>query len=305
MKLNFSFLTLGFLAAAFFLGSSASGQKKTPPKIQSAEKPAIFAVFNDGKWIDPIGIVDENELKPPGEDEQGLKAFGSRYYKPKSVYSLIFGGGVEGSVTVKSSNIGSECGGPSAEVTLTSAKVKPAGLVWALASNVKVKADATSYRRRPTPVERTEIEKLVREEFKKNGASAAAMKVLHFHNLTAVDVEGDDVPDFVGSYWIAPTTKERRLLFFIAEQKGTDGIKIVHADHSVVTQDDIMSGDFKDLEEGRGAELLVDLLDYNGDGVREIFTVGQAFEGNNYYAYKREKGKWTKVFETYNYRCAY
>ena len=43
----------------------------------------------------------------------------------------------------------------------------------------------------------------------------------------------------------------------------------------------------------------------NDDGVKEIFTIGQAFEGNNYYVYKRTGEKWAKVFETYRYHCAF
>jgi hypothetical protein len=77
------------------------------------------------------------------------------------------------------------------------------------------------------------------------------------------------------------------------------------ADHSVVGPDDVMSGDVKDLDTGVGHELLLDVLDFDNDGVREIFTIGQAFEGNNYYVYKRVDGKWSKVYETYDYRCAY
>ena len=66
-----------------------------------------------------------------------------------------------------------------------------------------------------------------------------------------------------------------------------------------------MTNDLKDLDGGRGSELLLDVLDADGDGVKEVFTIGQAFEGNNYYVYKRAAGKWTKVFEAYRYRCAF
>ncbi|HKP69820.1 MAG TPA: hypothetical protein VJV05_11100 [Pyrinomonadaceae bacterium] len=304
MKTSLFRITLWSLAAAFFVIATVNAQKE-PPKIGTASKPVIFVVLNDGKWIEPIGLVDDDELKVVSDDEAEAKVFGNRYYKPKVSYPLIFGGALDGSVTVVKSNIGTECGGASADVTLKAAKAKPLGLVMALASDLKLKPDTTSYRRRPTPAEKAAVEKLVRAEFTKNGATAAALKALRFFNLTALDFESDDMADFVGSYWIAPTAKERRLLFFIAEQKGSDGIKIVHSEHSIVTPDDMMSGDLKDLEGGRGAELLVDVLDYDGDGVREIFTIGQAFEGNNYYAYKRTNGKWTKVFETYNYRCAF
>jgi len=301
MKLTFYGMTLGFLAAAFFVPGAVNAQKKAVTVT-----PVIFVVWNDGKWIDPIAVVSNGKLAAAPEDDTQLKVFGTRYYKPRSSYPLIFGGAADGSVTVVKSNIGSECGGPSADVTLKSTKVKPVGLVMALASNVKLKPEVSGYRRRPTSDERTEIEKLVRGQFTKNGASAESVKVLRFQNFTAVDFEADGSPDFIGSYWIAPTTTERRLLFFIAEQKAPGDIKIAYSEHSVITPDDIMSGgELKDLEDGRGAELLIDLLDYDNDGVREIFTIGQAYEGNNYYAYKRENGKWTRVFETYNYRCAF
>ena len=152
--------------------------------------------------------------------------------------------------------------------------------------------------------ERADIEKLVRDEFAKKGASAVATKTLRYHNLTAVDVDNDGVAEFLGSYWIAPTADERRLLFFITNGSGTD-MKFAYSEHSVVTPDQVMTSDLKDLDDGRGSELLLDVLDYDGDGVDEIFTIGQAFEGNNYYAYRRDGGKWIKVHESYVYRCAF
>jgi hypothetical protein len=300
MKLLHFGMTLGFFAAAFFVAVPVEAQKSSV-----AIKSVIFIIWNEGKWIDPIAVVNNGNLAAVTDEENELKGFGARYYKPKTTYPVIFGGAADGSVTVIKSNIGSECGGPSADVTLRSKIFKPSSLVFALASNAKLTADVAGYRRRPTPVERVGIETLVRKEFVKDGASAAAVKTLHFHNLTAVDVENDGVADFVGSYWISQTASERRLLFFIAEQKGADGIKFVYSEHRLVKPEDIMSQDLRDLEEGRGAELLIDLIDYDNDGVREIFTISQAFEGNNYYAYKRNAGKWTRVLETYNYRCAY
>ena len=123
--------------------------------------------------------------------------------------------------------------------------------------------------------------------------------------MTAVDIDGDGVAEFVGSYWIAPKTDERRLLFFITDRSESGTLSFTHADHSVVTPEDVMTSDLKDLDDGRGAELLLDVLDYDADGVKEIFTIGQAFEGNNYYVYRMEAGKWNQVHETYVYRCAF
>ena len=151
----------------------------------------------------------------------------------------------------------------------------------------------------------TEIEILVRKEFKKNGAGDAAVKTLRFHNFTALDFDSDGTPEFVGSYWIAPTPAERRRLFFIAEGAPGGSIALTHSEHDVITPEDVMTNDLKDLDGGRGSELLLDVLDADGDGVKEIFTIGQAFEGNNYYVYKRTAGKWAKAFEVYRYRCAF
>lgn len=299
MQRNIFRLTLWLCAAAFFLTGSATAQRK-PAARPVPPRPVIFAVVNDGKWIEPIATVDAGKIASAVDESEDLTVFARNYYKPKSFYALIFGGANEGLATVAKSNIGSECGGSSADVTVRAPKAKLVAPVFALATNVKVKPDAKSYRRRPTPAERAEIEKLVRAEFTKNGASSAATKVLRYHNLTAVDLDNDGGVEFVGSYWIAPTKDERRLLFFVAEDRG-----LAYSAHSVVTPEEVMTSDLKDVDAGRGAELLLDVLDYDGDGVKEIFTILQAFEGNNYYVYKRDGAKWTKVHETYVYRCAF
>lgn len=300
MKASITRITLWLFAAAFLLTGFAVGQRKPAPP-----KPIIFAVVNDGKWIEPIGVVDEGKITAVTDESEDMKAFGRNYYKPKTFYALIFGGANEGLATVVKSNIGSECGGGSADVTVKSAKAKLVSPVFALATNLKLKPGTTSYRRRPTPQERAAIEGSVRAEFIKNGASAEDAKTLRYHNLIAVDVDGDRDPEFVGSYWIAPKPDERRLLFFVFKFVPDNAKVLISLDHSVVTTDDVMSGDLKDVDKGYGAELLLDVLDYDGDGVKELFTIGQAFEGNNYYVYKRDGVKWVKVHETYVYRCAF
>jgi hypothetical protein len=293
------------IVAAFLFFVSAFAQKPAP-KPKSSQKPVIFAVIEGGKRIEPIASIDRGKLVELNFGESVPdKAFANAYYKPKSAYPLIFGGAADGSVVIVKSNSGAECGGSSAETIPKPVKAKLNGLVMALATNAKFNSSTPAFRRKPTLEEKREIEKLVIAEFTKHGASAAAVKNLRYHNLTALDVEADDLPEFVGSYWIAPTASERRLLFFIAEQDAHGKMLFATADHSVVGPDDVMSGDVKDLDTGVGHELLLDVLDFDNDGVREIFTIGQAFEGNNYYVYKRVDGKWSKVYETYDYRCAY
>ena len=66
-----------------------------------------------------------------------------------------------------------------------------------------------------------------------------------------------------------------------------------------------MSGDLKDVDNGILHELLIDTFDYDNDGIAEVFTTTQAFEGRNFQVYRRQSGKWMSVFKSYNYRCGY
>ena len=61
----------------------------------------------------------------------------------------------------------------------------------------------------------------------------------------------------------------------------------------------------RQVDEGVYHELLLDAFDYNGDGVAEIFTYTQSFEGSGFSVYNRDGGKWTKVFDGSNYHCGY
>jgi hypothetical protein len=293
-------------ATLFSIAVVAAQTPKVKPK-PVATSTVVFAVLNDGKLVEPIGAIRSGKIEDldlGSDDAAPAKGFGQVHYKPRTVYSVIFGGASDGWLTVAKSNIGTECGGATADVATRPIKAKLKGLVMALATNFKNKGAVVSYRRMPTPNERMEIERLAREEFKKKGANDAALKKLNYHNLTALDVDGDNVPEFVGSYWIATTDAERRRLFFVAQgQPGKIAFPVIN--HAVVTADDVPTNDLKDLDDGHGSDLLLDVLDYDDDGVKEIFLIGQGFEGNNYYVYKRNGEKWDIVFDTYRYRCAF
>lgn len=304
MKINSLSKAPWLFVGALFLIASAVAQKPDA-KPKATPKPIVLAVLDSGKRVEPIAVIDGGKLVEvrASEDDSG-KAF-APYYKAGSEYAIVFGGSADGKLTIVKSNIGTDCGGASADSTARPLKAKLTGLVMALATNAKLKSETPAYRRRPTVVERGEIEELVRAEFTKHGASTAAIKNLRYHNLTALDIDGDGSPEFVGSYWLAPAADERRTLFFITDRTADGKLTFALSDHSIVKPDDVMSGDVKDLDTGVGHELLLDVLDVESDGVGEIFTIGRAFEGNNYYLYKRSDGKWTKVYETYMYRCAY
>ncbi|MEP7075593.1 MAG: hypothetical protein ABI878_07250 [Acidobacteriota bacterium] len=259
--------------------------------------PTVYAVVNDGGVIEPIGYMENGKLAAGGDTEDN--------YKPGRKFTLIFGGVPNGSVTIKNTNVGKDCGGQSADISVVSPKAKLKGFVMGLATDIASTGKAAGLRRTPTAGERSEIEVLVRAEYAKHKVPAAAYKILHFHNLTAVDVDNDGTPELIGSYWVSPRAKERGLLFFIAEKGENGKYSFSYKDFQSVTPDKVMSGDLKDLDDGIYQTLLLDIFDVDGDGTAEVFTIGKAFEGNNYAVFNRAGGKWIKTLEAYDYRCGY
>ncbi|CAN5640370.1 hypothetical protein BH24ACI1_BH24ACI1_18490 [soil metagenome] len=297
--------TVSVLFVMVLVSLIAAQRKRSPAKPKP--KSVIFAVLNDGQTLEPIAAIDKGELVASvgGDSEpKPLTSFVNTYYKPQTTYNLIFGGAMNGKVTVKSSNPNSDCGKNLATVTTQSAKAKLKGMVMGLATNEITLKPVKGVRRLPTAAERTEIESLVRAEFAKQKVSANALKKLRYYNLTALDLDDDGEAEMVGSFWVESSAKERNILFFIAE-KNSGKYKFGFSEYKKITPDEIMSGDLKDLDTGIGSELLLDALEYNGDTTAEVFTINKAFEGNNFHVYSRQDRKWTRVFEGYNYHCAY
>lgn len=265
----------------------------------------IFAVLNDGKTLEPLAKVENGKLMQTvsgGDDGAIVDAFNKTYYKPKTTYSLIFGGNSSGTATVLKSDPSAECGKNLATASVSSPKAKLKGMVMALATNISPVKSGSGVRRMPTPAERAEVEKLVSAEFAKNKVSA---KTLRSHNLTALNVDKDGKIEFVGSYWVATSATERALLFFIADTVRAGKLSIGFADFRVVKKEEVMSQDIKDLDSGIYHELLLDVLDYDGNGVAEVFTYSQGFEGASFTVYQRNEGVWEKAVETSNYHCGY
>lgn len=294
---------------ALFSAAPVAAQK-TPPKGQAntaATRSLIFAVMNDGKTLEPVAQMNGRELEPAetGGDAASIKAFSRQYYKKGTAYNLIFGGSPTGKSIVISNDPSAECARSLADISLSPARPNIKGLVMALATNAPAKITSPGTRRMPTPAERAAVEKLVRAELQAEKVPGNALKKLRYHNLTALDTDRDGKIEFIGSYWTELSASRRDLLFFVAESIADGTLKLTYKDYAKVSPKDVMSGNLKDLDSGIGSELLLDAFDYDGDGVSEIFTVSKAFEGNNFYVYKREGGAWKRVFESYNYHCAY
>jgi hypothetical protein len=300
MKTKLSLITVIVLSSILTAPAQKAQAKAAAPRS------IIFAVVDDGKRVEPIAYLQQGKLveSAGGDDTESVQtSFATAYYKPKVPYSIIFGGAADGRLLITKRSDG-ECSGNSAEVTASPVKGVLKGFVMALATNAPVKAPK-GVRLRPTAAERTEIEALVRAEFAKQNTPAESLKTLRYHNLTGLDIDGDGKAELVGSYWVAPKADERRLLFFIAEKAASGKYQITHGEYNAFTPDNVMSGELKDLDDGIYHTLLLDVFDYDSNGTAEIFTTSQAFEGRNFAVYRREAGKWSKAFESYNYRCGY
>ncbi|KAK0038632.1 hypothetical protein Bpfe_031576 [Biomphalaria pfeifferi] len=292
-----------------FLLSSMTifAQKRKRPAPPQKPKTIVFAVLNDGKTLEPIGLIDKGalvEASNGSDDGAKLKIFSTTYYKPNTAYKLVFGGADAGTVTVKKNDPTAECSTNLAEASFVSPKARLKGMVMGLATNAAVKK-AEGVRRLPTPAERSEIETLVRTEFFKNKIGDNIARNLKYHNLTALDVDSDKKAEMVGSFWVETSPTERALLFFIAEKGANGKYKMGYSEFRTIKQDEVMSGEIKSLDEGIYHELLLDTMEYDGDTTDEIFTYIQSFEGASFNTYSRRDGKWVKAFEGSNYHCGY
>lgn len=275
--------------------------------LNSHVKPnvVVFAVLYDGTLIEPIGFIDDGKMthSPVTIVENDGIGFKSLFATGRK-YSLLFGGSRVGDIEIKKQFTGA-CTGEAAEISLKSSQVYLNGFVMALATDAPLNLELRKFRRRPLTKERASIEKLIREEFGSNGVSINSKKPLRYFNLTAIDVDHDGNAEFVGSYWSAPTPSERVMLFFIAARSKNGLYSFNYKKFKRYTNDKVMSENVEDTDDGTYHELLLDYFDIDGDGVAEIFTTTQAFEGRNFTVYRREKGKWRSIFSSYNYRCGY
>jgi hypothetical protein len=301
MKMRAFRLAMAALAAAGLAAGTAAQGVKQPAR---AGKKIVFAVINDGSTLEPIAYVQNGKLSEPvngsGEPAE-LNAFARTWLSKGTVYDLVFGGAKAGTVSVKSSNPKQECGKNTANAISKPTKTKLGGYVMALATDAPIKA-TEPFRRKPTPAEKTEADELAKAEFAKH---KLAPKVLRYHNLTALDLDGDNVAELVGSYWVEIDKTTRGILFMIAS-KGTGAKYTVgYQDYRRIDQSEVMSQSIKDVDEGVYHEVLLDVFDFDGDGIGNIFTYSPSFEGAGFYAYSKSGGKWIRSYEFNNYHCGY
>jgi hypothetical protein len=162
-------------------------------------------------------------------------------------------------------------------------------------------------RRFPTDAEKKSVAELARSLYMKRGLRTAALRDMRLINMTAVDLNSDGRAEIVASLGVRGGAKveSRHFLFLIAEPAAR-GYRAALARYAKVTAAELPTGGkLSDVDEYVLTEVLVDHLDMDRDGYGEIITANKGWEGITYRVYKKQKGPWKKVYEVYNYRCAY
>ncbi len=271
-------------------------------------KPIIFAVINDGKTIEPIAHIEGKKLVKTVTGDESLeskKQFNQTYFKAKSRYKLIFSGLNSGVVTVKKSDPNADCSSNMAEVGVDGKDVKLNGFVMALATDFRTNKTASGIRRLPTPNERGTFNGLIKKEFAKKKVTTQQLQTLKYHNLTAVDVDDTGIVELVGSFWVELSPTQRGLMFMIVDIEKNGKFTMNLSKYSGIKQSEVMNEEIKTIDAGIYHELLLDYFDYDNDGISEIFTIVQGFEGNSFNVYERKKDQWVLAYEFSNYHCGF
>ena len=267
-----------------------------PPVAAQQGETVIFAVSKYGAEgvLEPIVILRRGTYVHPPSDDSGVssrgveadtKAFIRDYFKAGRQSRLRFGGGEAGSVgVVKYNEPGCVDLNASASVQ-TQARV--GGGVKALATNSQTLGRGQGSRRAPTEAERASALTLAREAFARKRIPAALVSKMEVNNLTALDLDRDGTAELVGSFTAGKVepdgSGQQHTLFIIFEQRGgklAAGLVWFN------------SG----AEESYASRRLVDVLDVDGDGTAEVFAEGTYYESNDYFIYKKQRGRGTEVY---------
>ena len=255
--------------------------QKTPQK-QNIAGTVVFAVNNHptGATLDPIVIFNKGQyIDPLPDDEAFLEEVAAKYMRAGQTHRVIFGGAEAGTITVgERHEFGLTHG-----ATLRSS-IKLGGEVMALATASETLGAKQNTRRAPTPDERAAMMKLMTEAYRLRKVGPAAIAKAQINNITAIDVDSDGQAELIGSFIISDKNYNAWALFLMAEMKNGQYRPSLTWYHK--------GG------EGTGeVRRLLDVLDLDGDGVAEVFTMNGYYESSDFTIYKKVKGVWRSVYQ--------
>jgi hypothetical protein len=241
---------------------------------------AAIAVFEHGKFQAPGGVNNKDAA-----------AFLKNYLPKGQKLFVIFGGGAAGTINLTQSGLG--CNdriyaiGPFNPGSLGITRLR--GEVEGLATNSDMIARSEIWRRAPSAAERVAATGLAKLGFANNGATAAQIAKMQIANLTAIDVDGDNRAELVGTFRLpSPDTDHPpRYVFLIADGEGAN------YKTAVLNYRDFSKSEIFNI----GEETLVDYVDVDRDGVAEIVTSFSNDRASGYHIYRRVNGEWKVVYE--------
>ena len=240
------------------------------PKPRSIEGTAVFAVSKDmnDATIDPIVIFNKGQyVDPLTDDEVFIKQVETRYFRKGQKYRLIFGGAEAGTVTLKDR----------LEFGLTTSanldsSIRLNSQVHALATSSNTLGAKQNSRRAPTADERAAMLNLMKEAYRLKKVTSALIAKATVNNITALDVDGDGQAELIGSFAIAAPHEISHDLFLIAEQKSGQ------YQSSLVW--------YNRAPKKAASRRLLDILDLDGDGTAEVFTIN-SLRSTDFTIYKK------------------
>jgi hypothetical protein len=287
-------LALLLVSSVLMVSAPREGNSAAATAAQPRKGVVVFSVSAESGTgsMDAVVIVDGKQLRAPYSDEQKdrQKSFANEYFAPGKVYRLIFGGGENGSVTVKKWSEG--CNNVHAEVTpATTARL--GGKVMALATNSESLGKRASARRAPTDAERAAVMTLMKSVYSQQRTPASLIPSIKVTNVTATDLDGDGKYEMIGSFTLASKNKFERDLFLIGHQQGAamraDFVKFQA--YQPPPETFLSSIDF------------IDQLDLDGDGTGEVFATQGGFDGYGLLIFRKVNGRWRQVYQTIGDAC--
>ena len=254
--------------------------------------------------LEAIALIDQGQFKAPGGTERkDAAAFIKKYLPAGRKFFVTFGGGAAGTISITGTGQGCHhnriyANGPFSPGSLGIARIH--GEVLGLASNSDKMARAKIWRRAPTAAERAAAVGLAKTVFASNGFTPLQLKKLQTENLTAIDVDGDNRAELVGTFRVHspdPHNHPPRYVFLIAEGEGAN-YQTSFSSYRDFSQSEIFN---------IGEESLIDYVDLDRDGVAEIVTSYSNDRASGYHIYRRVAGdhnaKWKVIYEASNDFC--
>jgi hypothetical protein len=238
-------------------------------------------------YIEPIAIVMRRTrnsvefVKPPSPTQ------GSDYYHAGETFNVLRGGVPSGTVTVLPAD-NNTC---EPVERLVQRSGKPAQR-WRSADAVAGKTidvrRCTSPLHAPTAAENRELRAVVRRLFAIKAVPAEALNHIQSENVVATDLNGDGSIDFIGSFVVQDARKTHNLFTVVMrDASGALRADVIRYDRSLKAKDDMAAKNWT----------LVDVEDFDGDGIDEIIVENHGWEWGSYDILKLKRdADWEVVY---------